>query len=224
LNFGQAILHVPSRWEITTVGSQAELVEYGTGSKTGSLRRDDDIPVLRMGNIKEGRLDWTNMKYLPADHADFPRLLLQPGDLLFNRTNSAEHVGKSAVFAGEVARASAASYLIRVRFRSGVNPAWANMVINSLYGREFVASVVSQQVGQANVNGTKLKRFPLPLPPLAEQDQLVDRYDGATEVIDRQLLALGGVMDRSASLRRSLLAAAFDGRLSAEPIEAFARV
>ena len=156
---------------------------------------------------------WESLKYLPSDHPDVAKLRLRTGDLLFNRTNSAELVGKSAVFGGE-RDATFASYLIRARFAEDVNPHWASFVINSLYGRAYVDSVLSQQVGQANVNGTKLRAFPLPVPPRGAQDQLVAwlrEQDQAAHRIDAELERSIAQIE---ALRRSLLAAAFTGRLT----------
>ncbi len=203
-------------WRDTTVGAVAELVEYGSSAKCAGQVADSDVPpVLRMGNIQNGKINWTGLKYLPAGHAEFPKLLLQSGDLVFfNRTNSAELVGKSAVFE-DTRAASFASYLIRVRFGQEVNPAWANMVINSPAGRRYVKSVASQQVGQANVNGTKLKAFPLPLPPpLDEQSRRVRAYEEVVGSRERLRHQIADSMVRAAALRRSLLTAAFSGRLT----------
>ena len=198
---------------VSTVGRHAVLVEYGTSAKTGVVDAATDIPVLRMGNIKDGKVDRRGLKFLPADHSDFPRLLLRDGDLLFNRTNSAEHVGKSAVFHGDELT-SFASYLIRVRFDDSVLPDWANLVINSPQGREYVASVVSQQVGQANVNGTKLKAFPLPVPSSAEQQARVTKHLAVVASRDRLLAELERMTVRSHNLRKALLSAAFSGHLT----------
>lgn len=211
--FGAAVAAVPEHWRISTVGAEAELVEYGSGAKAGAQLSPRDVPVLRMGNVKLGRIDSRDLKYLPLDHPDTRKLTLQPGDLLFNRTNSAEHVGKAAVYAGDPVRACFASYLIRVRFKNGVDPCWAALVINSPLGRSFVASVVSQQVGQANVNGTKLRAFPLPLPPLEEQQALVERHMSAVDAGTRLSSHLASSRRRQEALRRSLLDAAFSGRL-----------
>src|SRR6185437_2120857 len=108
---------------------------------------DVGVPVLRMGNIVDGDLDLTTLKYLPDSHEEFPRLLLRPGDLLFNRTNSPELVGKTAVFKGRPEKCSFASYLIRVRLASGCMPEFVSAFINSVFGRKWVKSVVTQQVG-----------------------------------------------------------------------------
>lgn len=158
---------LPRHWTTAVIGDLAELVDYGSSSKTGDAQ--DGIPVLRMGNIIDGELDLTSLKYLPESSTEFPKLLLKSGDMLFNRTNSPELVGKTAVYSGRPDKCSFASYLIRIRFSSQMSPEFVSAFINSTYGRAWVKAVVTQQVGQANVNGTKLKNLRIPVPPAGEQ-------------------------------------------------------
>ncbi|MCT1985823.1 restriction endonuclease subunit S [Dermacoccus abyssi] len=197
--------------KISTIGAHATAVEYGSSAKTSGDA--SGIPVLRMGNIQLGQLDWNSLKYLPKTHGEFPKLLLRDGDLLFNRTNSAELVGKCAVFHGE-RESSYASYLIRVRFDATVEADWVNIVINSPQGRAHIKTVVSQQVGQANVNGTKLRAFPLPVPDIAQQRELIAKHRHALDEAYRAEAAADSARRRSGALRRAVLAAAFAGRLS----------
>lgn len=214
LMFGDQALALAPDWASGCVAQAAELVEYGTSSKTHVGQLAGDVPVLRMGNVKDGRLVWASLKYLASDSPGLEKIMLRQGDLLFNRTNSAEHVGKSAVYEGEREAVTFASYLIRVRFRPEVDPRWANMVINSPYGRAYVTSVTSQQVGQANVNGTKLKAFPLPFPSLGEQITRIRLHSEVVDRADRMLVEVQTAAQRLQSLRRSLLDAAFAGRLT----------
>ncbi|MCZ0936801.1 MAG: restriction endonuclease subunit S, partial [Gemmatimonadetes bacterium] len=175
--------------------------------------------VLRMGNIQDGMLNLDNLKYLPPDHPEFPRLLLTAGDLLFNRTNSAELVGKTAVYRGRPNPCSFASYLIRVRL---LRPHLSQVVANALngpHGRAWVASVVSQQVGQANVNGTKLRAFPFPLPPETEQEEIVRQSADAADSVTRSTEAINALLlHRAAALRQSILKRAFTGRLVSQDL------
>ena len=197
----------------STIGERATLVEYGSSQKAHESPTEGDIPVLRMGNIQGGRLDFASLKYLSSSAPGVPGLILKPGDLLFNRTNSAELVGKSAVYDSEM-EATFASYLIRVRFDSAIRPNWANIVVNSPQGRAYIATIASQQVGQANVNGTKLKSFPLPVPPLDVQEELIQAFNELEAAAERLRSQAVRGLTRAQSLRRVLLAAAFSGRLS----------
>lgn len=166
---------LPKGWCWTTVENVMERCQYGTSAKT--LEVSVGTPVLRMGNIQDGRLDLTNLKYLPADHDEFPQLLLQDGDLLFNRTNSAELVGKSAVYSGVPTPCSYASYLVSLRLGMACSSKFLCYYLNSHYGRRWVKSVVCQQVGQANVNSTKLRALRFTLAPLSEQHRIVAKIE-----------------------------------------------
>ena len=202
---------LPKGWCWATVQQVSADVRYGTSAKASI--DPDGIPVIRMGNIVEGKLDLSNLKYLPADHAEFPELLLEAGEVLFNRTNSAELVGKSAVYEGMPVPCSFASYLIGVRCLSGCEPKFMNIFINSAHGRRWVKSVVSQQVGQANVNGSKLQALAYPLPPSAEQAQIVAEVDQRLSVADEAEQQIERSLHRAARLRQSILKRAFEGKL-----------
>ena len=135
---------------------------YGSSEKT----HDDSsgTPVLRMGNIQNGRLDLRNLKYLHIVDKDRAKFVLKRGDILVNRTNSAELVGKCAVFDLEQDFAFA-SYLIRLCLDT--DKADSRLVasyINSPAGRTYMFSERKQMTGQANVNATKLKALPIVLP------------------------------------------------------------
>lgn len=202
---------VPSHWQFATVGQLADLVEYGTSAKT--QQSNDGVPVLRMGNIVDGELSWTGLKHLPASHSEFPRLFLRSGDVLFNRTNSPELVGKTAVYEAEHPAASFASYLLRVRLKPGLEPRYFSAFLNSHYGRAWVASVVTQQVGQANVNSTKLRSLSVPVPPADEQKRLVSDMQARFDAARRMILDVNVQQARAARLRQSILKRAFEGKL-----------
>lgn len=206
----QPATDVPSNWVWASVDQVSCLIQYGTSAKT--TEDAQGVAVLRMGNIQDGKVDLSSLKYLPGDHAEFPDLLLERGDVLFNRTNSAELVGKSAVYLGEPAKASFASYLIRVRC-SSLLPELLSGYINSAYGREWVASVVSQQVGQANVNGTKLRQLGIPVMPPKEQGEIVRRINAAFVWIDRLASEATSARKLIDYLDRAVLAKAFQGEL-----------
>ncbi|HSH40124.1 MAG TPA: restriction endonuclease subunit S [Chthoniobacterales bacterium] len=208
---------LPAGWEHKTVGEMVEEMQYGTSAKT-SLDASG-VPVLRMGNIKDGSLVLDALKFLPATHKEFPALLLQDGDLLFNRTNSAELVGKSAVYRGNPSPCACASYLIRARLKPGYVPEFLAYYINSTFGRAWIRSVVSQQVGQANVNGTKLKALSVPAPSLPEQQRIVAEIEKQFTRLEAGVAALRRVQANLKRYRAAVLKAACEGRLVATEAE-----
>ncbi|MGO6938526.1 restriction endonuclease subunit S [Rhizobium johnstonii] len=203
-------IDLPSGWIWASVDQLSYLIQYGSSAKTN----DDSagVAVLRMGNLQGGDLDFSSLKFLPSEHPEFPELLLQSGDLLFNRTNSAELVGKTAVYLGMPRQASFASYLIRIK-ACGMNPQLLSAYINSAIGREWVASVVNQQVGQANVNGTKLRCLGVPVMPTGEQQELLQLILSAFSWIDRLASEATNGRKLIDHLDRAVLAKAFRGEL-----------
>jgi type I restriction enzyme S subunit len=179
---------VPDNWRWVRIAELAESIDYGTSQKTC----DDSslVPVYRMGNIVDGRLIDEGFKYIAPDIDELPRLFLQPNDILFNRTNSYELVGKSARYTGPVEHATFASYLIRVRlFDALLNSVFISQAMNAPYFRSTqIEPEIVQQCGQANFNGTKLSLCAVPLPPLPEQHRIVARID--------QLMALCDTLDQ----------------------------
>ena len=202
---------LPEGWTWGTVGQLSSRIEYGTSTKAKSL--PSGIPVLRMGNIQDGELSFSDLKYLEDDHPETQKTILSHGDLLFNRTNSAELVGKSAVYKDWHPKACFASYLIRVTFMSDIAPDYVCTFINSRDGRAYIAQVRNQQVGQANVNGTKLAAMPVPLPPLTEQQRIVAEIERRLSVIQQSEATVEASLTRADRLRQSILKQAFSGKL-----------
>jgi type I restriction enzyme S subunit len=210
---------IPSGWAWTTVGQLAVRIDYGTSARC-SAELKDGVPVLRMGNIQDGELDFSDLKYLPNDHSEIENLLLLDGDILFNRTNSTELVGKSAVFRSFSRPMIFASYLIRLRLSPFVDPRWISMFINGPVGRSYVAAVRVQQVGQANVNGTKLAAMPIALPPASEQRRILEEVDRQLSTIKALDSLVSQAELRGSQLKRGILARGFAGQLvSQDPSE-----
>lgn len=202
---------LPESYILSTVAGAALLIEYGTSQRAEP--GGDGVPVLRMGNIQDGQLDLSDLKYCAADK-EIERLLLKDGDLLFNRTNSPELVGKSAVFHGSDP-ITFASYLIRARFESdAAEPDFVNYWINSAWGRIWARHVKTDGVSQSNINGTKLGEMPLPLPPIEEQREIVRRASVMLELADSlaaRINRAGRQVDRNS---QAVLAKAFRGELT----------
>lgn len=203
-------------WPQMTLGELVTIVQYGSSAKTSASKTG--VPVLRMGNIVDGTLVLDELKYLPEDHDEFPALFLEPGDLLFNRTNSPELVGKSAVYQGQPVPCSFASYLIRLRFKPQILPEFVAYYLNSSLGRSWVKRVVSQQVGQANVNGSKLKALVIAVPPLELQRRIVAEVERSLSVAREVERQINANLIRADRMRQAVLAGAFSTKVDRETI------
>ncbi|TGK78191.1 restriction endonuclease subunit S [Leptospira montravelensis] len=171
---------IPEGWEWVRLGEVCEAVDYGTSEKANTSK---GVPILRMNNIQDGKLDISNLKFVSEKIKDLPRLFLKNLDLIFNRTNSYELVGKTAIFYGEEKSVTLASYLIRATIFKYIHIEYLNFYMNSRICRlNEIEPHITQQTNQANFSGSKLKMIKVPLPPLAEQKRIVEKVD--------QLLAL----------------------------------
>ena len=184
---------------------------YGSSAKSST---NGLIPVLRMGNIQNGKLDWKDLVFT-SDRNEIAKYELFPGDVLFNRTNSPELVGKTAVYKGE-RPAIYAGYLIRVKCSSQLLPDYLNYCLNSPEGRDYCWRVKSDGVSQSNINAKKLAAFEFDLPPLEEQHKIVRRVEILFAYADRLGARYQAARAQVERLTPALLAKAFRGELVAQ--------
>ena len=162
------------RWPLVRLGDLTTSSKYGTSVKAG--REPVGTPVLRMGNIVDGYLDYSDLKYVHLSENETRKYLLFPGDVLINRTNSLELVGKAATFDREDGNWVYASYLVRIRVDTKrVLPEFVTATINGRIGREYVLKTARRAIGMVNINAKEMAGFPISLPPLNIQRTLVDR-------------------------------------------------
>lgn len=174
-------------YEVVPLDSLLVTVQYGTSKKAN--RTGEGIPVIRMNNIVEGALDLSNLKHVTLTKKEQDSLLLKDGDILFNRTNSKELVGKCAVFHGEDEYVFA-SYLIRVTVDTDqANPDFVAYTINSRLGRQQIDALSRQIIGQANVNSEELRELVIPCPPRDIQDSIMSRVQEGQLEIARERIA-----------------------------------
>ena len=168
---------LPDGWEWTRIFSVSFDLPYGTAKKSDSKGK---VAVLRMGNLQNGEIDYSNLVY-SSDDEDIKQYELIENDLLFNRTNSAEWVGKTAIYRGNI-KAIYAGYLIRLR--TGLNSEYLNAVMNSQYERDYCNIVKTDGVNQSNINAQKLGAFLVPVPPITEQNYIVSKLNDLLSFID----------------------------------------
>lgn len=176
---------LPEGWEWCRIFDVSLFTEYGTSEK--AMDGADGIPVLKMGDIQGGKVFHGGQKVVPSTIDDLPNLYLKYGDVLYNRTNSAELVGKTGMFEGEDDTFTFASYLIRIRCQlESVTPHYLTLTMNTPFFRKTqIDPHVKQQCGQANVNGTIMKSMLVPICPLEEQHRIVAKVDELTTLCDQ---------------------------------------
>lgn len=201
---------LPKEWKWVKLGDVCTSVEYGSAAKSQETGK---VPVLRMGNIQNGRFDWNDLVYTD-DENEINKYLLKRDDVLFNRTNSAELVGKTAIYKGEQP-AVFAGYLIRInRIETLIDADYLNYYLNTKAAKQYGNTVRSFGVNQSNINGTKLKSYPIPLAPLEEQKIIVTEIEKRFSVADEMEECINQSLQQAEALRQSILKKAFEGKLS----------
>lgn len=170
---------IPDTWVWASIDETCTNIQYGTSNKSS---KSGKVAVLRMGNLQNGKIDYENLVYTSNDY-DIERCHLEYNDLLFNRTNSKELVGKTAIYKAEMP-AIYAGYLIRIT-PIEINCDYLNYVMQSYYFKQYCQRVKTDAIGQSNINAEKLKRFIFPIPPLAEQQRIVSRVEELLAAFDK---------------------------------------
>jgi type I restriction enzyme, S subunit len=146
-------------------------VKYGTSSPAEVHGK---YPYLRMNNITfDGFMDLSDLKYINISDDEKEKYLVRKGDLLFNRTNSKELVGKTSVF-NESTEMIIAGYLIRVRTNELANPWYIWGYLNSIYGKKVLFNICKSIIGMANINAQELQNIKILLPPVSLQNQFAE--------------------------------------------------
>ncbi|HXG88454.1 MAG TPA: restriction endonuclease subunit S [Vicinamibacterales bacterium] len=195
----------PKGWDGGIIDDVVEFSQYGTSKKSNSARRG--YPVLGMGNITErGSIDLSTLAYVDLPKSEFESLALQRGDIIFNRTNSTELVGKTACWNLDM-NAVAASYLVLLRLKPRVLPEFFSALLNTGYFKNLFRDRCKKAVGQSNISPTLLKEFPVYVPPLPIQE----KFAALVERVERLRGVQWEASRQAEHLFASLLHSAFNG-------------
>ena len=202
---------IPKGWEWCRLRDVIYPPKYGTSSKSLS---NGDVPVLRMGNIQDGEVVYDKLVF-SNNVEDNRKYLLQDGDLLFNRTNSAELVGKTAIFKGN-RHVIYAGYLILLR-PIKTNSEYLNYTFSSPYVRSYCKEVKTIGVQQCNINAEKVSQLLVPIAPFEEQMRIVDKIKEVLPSVDKYSISQYNLdllnVSLSECLKKSILQEAIQGRL-----------
>lgn len=165
---------VPESWETTTIDDVAVSTQYGLSMRGGT---SGAYPILRMNCQQDGKVHYRDIQFVDLDSESYDRFRVRPGDLLFNRTNSIELVGRMAIVEDD-RPAVFASYLVRLVVDANrCIPEFLNYFMNWPRTQEEIKKLASRAVGQANINATKLRTVLFPLPVIDEQREIVAVLD-----------------------------------------------
>ena len=168
--FGEPILNEKG-WNMVTIGDIVTEVKYGTSKPAVEGGK---YPYLRMNNLTyDGHLDLTNLKMIDIPDSEIEKCIVHRGDVLFNRTNSIELVGKTCVFDKDEDMVIA-GYIIRVRLKSIMLPIVLSYFMNTDALKKKLRNMAKGAVNQANINAQEFKSINIYLPPIELQTQFAD--------------------------------------------------
>lgn len=204
--FGDLVTN-PKGFPVGTVRDLVDTANYGSSEKASET--EGEFPMLRMGNITySGAIDFSGLKYVDLSKKDQPKYLVEKGDSLFNRTNSKELVGKTAVYDRDDV-AAIAGYLIRVRMNEKGNSYYVSGYLNSTHGKSTLQNMCKSIVGMANINAQEMQNIQILLPPIEIQNKYAAIFQATKQRLRSQSQSEGNLADLFAALSQK----AFRGEL-----------
>ena len=190
-------------WEIKKLGEVVQ-TQYGTSKKATSIV--GEFPILRMNNITySGEMDYKDLKYIELSDSEKEKFLLKKGELLFNRTNSKELVGKTGLFNLDIPMAFA-GYLIRIKPSNLIHSKFLLFFMNSEFMKKLLYNKAKNIVGMANINAKELEDFSIILPPIELQNKFAERV----EKIEKLSFEIEKSIKEAENLYNSLMNKYFD--------------
>ena len=190
-------------WEIKKLGEVIQ-TQYGTSKKATSIVTG--FPILRMNNITySGEMDYRDLKYIELSDNEKEKFLLKKGELLFNRTNSKELVGKTGLFELDTPMAFA-GYLIKMKPSNLIHSKFLLFFMNSEFMKKLLYNKAKNIVGMANINAKELEDFSIILPPIELQNKFAERI----EKIEKLKFEIEKSIEVAQNLYDSLISKYFD--------------
>ena len=208
-------LTVPDTWVWSSIDELADVQAGAAKSKKlegaeGCVER----PYLSVANVQRGKLALDDVKTMWVRSSKLDDLTLRPGDVLFNEGGDKDKLGRGWIWEGQVKDCVHQNHVFRARLRSeGVDPRWLSHWGN-VFGRWWFHARGSQTTGIASINKAVLRSLPVPVPPLVEQQAILAELDRRGTEIEHAVRTIETAALRAAALRRSILKAAFEGRLT----------
>jgi len=195
---------LPKGWILTSLGEITDKSQYGWTTRASS---NGNLHLLRTTDITSGKIEWDSVPFCEKEPEDIEKYLLEDGDIVISRAGSVGH----SYLLRNPKRSIFASYLIR--FKPLVNRFYLFYFLRSSYYWEAI-SEKSIGIAMANVNASKLKQIEIPLPPLAEQQRIVNKIEELFTNLDKGIEYLEAVKSKLIVYRQAILKYAMEGKLT----------
>ena len=202
---------IPEEWQLKRL---AEVARVQTGlaknkAKAGPL----SVPYLRVANVQDGFLNFREMKSVEVNVDALSRYALKMGDVLFTEGGDADKLGRGAVWNGEIEPCLHQNHIFVARLFGDIRPMFLSLYGGSSRGKSYFLNCSKQTTNLASMNSTQLKRLPVPIPRLDEQEQILERLG----VLDARLRLEEGCLNRLNDLKSALVSVLLTGELRVTP-------
>jgi type I restriction enzyme S subunit len=205
---------IPNSWTWATLDAIADVVGGITkDQKKANQPGMREVPYLRVANVQRGFLDLSEMKFISASENDIADLRLETGDVLFTEGGDRDKLGRGWVWSGELSECIHQNHIFRGRLVSQEMQPWLVSHHGNTFGKEWFIRAGKQTTNLASINLGILRRFPVPIPPAAEQVEIISQVDETLSQIDAAEKQIEHGLLRAARLRQSILKRAFEGKL-----------
>lgn len=204
---------LPSEWVWTTIEAVGDVL-LGRQRAPQFLTGQNSRPYLRVANVADDHLDFSDVKEMDFDTAHFEKYQLAPGDILVSEGQSRDLVGQSAIYEGGMEGLCFQKTLHRFR-RYGAAPdsRFVQLIFRAYLYTGVFRRAASLSVNIAHLTLERFRVLPFPLPPLAEQQRILDEMDWRLSVVHACETEIDQQLQKSESLRQSILKRAFAGQL-----------
>ena len=194
-------------WEEKKLGEICSDIRYGTSTPS---HENGEYKYLRMNNItNDGFLDVSHYKTISLPPKELEKCLVKKGDIIFNRTNSRELVGKSCVFT-EDENMVIAGYLIRIRLKDGFEPQFITYSMNLQRSLGLFQHLIVGAVHQANISANNIQKVIINYPLLSEQQSIVETLDSLKSKVDRLQANYDKISQECDALKQAILRQVFE--------------
>ncbi|MEX2280853.1 MAG: restriction endonuclease subunit S [Gemmatimonadota bacterium] len=176
---------IPASWQVLPLGECSEVQTGVTKGRAISPDEAIEVPYLRVANVQDGHLDLGEIKTITIRQSEIHTFLLQPGDVVLTEGGDFDKLGRGFIWRGEINPCVHQNHIFAVRAAADVLlPEFLAYLVQSPYGRSYFLTVAHKTTNLASINSTKLKAFPVPLPPLDEQRAIISTLQAIDRKID----------------------------------------
>jgi len=214
---------VPGHWEVKRLKFVSTLQTGLTLGKKYSDQKLVSRPYLRVANVQDGYLDLDVITEIALPPADVRRYELEPGDVVMTEGGDFDKLGRGYVWENQIPGCLHQNHIFAVRPKqTELNPHFLSVMLTSSHGKNYFTSTSQQTTNLATTNRTKLLSFPVPLPPLDEQEAIVGRLSNSLGQLEALVAKVGSIIEQLREYRTTLISAAVTGKIDVREYDSLA--